>query len=227
VSYAFGAGHRAEEYEHFGIGMRDRGRLADENLALLLQLLRGEAVTHAGRRIHVTPACATAGGPLVMVAGGSPAAVKRAARHGLGFIAQTNPAGLKELYESACRSHGREPGFSQFPDGSSPTAVFVADDVEKAWDELGPYMLHDAMTAAAYRHGDDGVASISRAETVGELRAGNGPYRVYTTDEATAYVCDGRVLPLLPLCGGVPPQLAWPYLESAVAAIARATPEST
>ena len=43
VSYAFGIGHRPEEYEHFGIDMRRRGRLADEKLTLLRQLLDGRA----------------------------------------------------------------------------------------------------------------------------------------------------------------------------------------
>ena len=42
VSYAFGVGHRREEYEHFGIDIHRRGRLADEKLALLRQLLQGE-----------------------------------------------------------------------------------------------------------------------------------------------------------------------------------------
>lgn len=221
VAYAFGLGHRAAEYEHFGIDIRERGRLADDKLTLLLQLLRGEPVEHHGRRIHVTPSCGTPG-PHIMVAGGSTAAAKRAARHGLGFLAQANPAGLKELYESQCRAYGREPGLSQFPDGDAPTTAFVTDDVDQAWREVGPYLLHDAVTAAAYRHGDETVASISRAASVEELRTTPGPYRIFTVAEAVAHLQSGRSLPLLPLCGGLPPTLAWPYLEHAVSAVARA-----
>ena len=222
VWYAFGIGHRPEEYEHFGVDTSQRGRLADENLTLLLRLLKGEPVAHDGRRIHVTPPCTTASGPLVMIAGGSPAAAKRAARHGLGFISQVYSPHLKELYEAECRANGHEPGMTQFPDGDAPTTVFVAEDVDLAWDELGPYLLHDTMTAAGYRHGDDTVASISRARSVEELRAVPGPYRVFTIDEAAAYVRSGRGLQLLPLCGGLPPGLAWPYLERAATAAARA-----
>lgn len=222
VSYAFGIGHRAEEYEHFGVDMRRRGRLADEKLALLLELLKGEPIVYEGRRIHVTPQCTTKGGPHIMLAGGSPAAVRRAAKLGLGFISQSNTNELKELYESQCRAHGHAPGFWQFPDPTAPTTVFVADDVDGAWNELGSYLLHDALTAAAYRHGDETVASISGAKNVDELRAAHGPYRILTTDEATAYVRDGHSLPLLPLCAGLPPKLAWPYLERAVSAVARA-----
>lgn len=222
VSYAFGIGHRAEEYEHFGVDMRRRGELADEKLTMLLQLLKGQPVTWDGRRIHVTPGCSSPGGPLIMVAGGSPAAVRRAARHGLGIVSQSNQPGLKELYENESRAHGHEPGFMQFPADDAPTAAFVADDVEKAWNELGPYLLRDAMTAAAYRRGDDGVASISHAEDLGALREAKGPYRVFTMDEAVEYMRGGRPLPLVPLCGGLPPESAWPYLNRAVDAAARA-----
>ena len=166
VSYAFGIGHRAEEYEHFGIDMHGRGKVADESLALLRRLLAGDPSTIDGRRIHVTPAPATPGGPYMLIAGGSRAAARRAAKYGLGFISQTDSPALKEFYESECRANGHEPGVIQFPDPGAPTTVFVADDVDAAWEELGPYLLHDAVTAASYRHGDDSVASISRAESV-------------------------------------------------------------
>lgn len=225
VAYAFGLGHRAEEYQHFGIDMRDRGRLADDKLSVLLRLLRGETVDRTGHRIRVTPRCPTPGGPTIMIAGGSAAAAKRAARHGLGFLAQANPRGLKEFYEDQCRAHGREPGPSQFPGGDAPTAVFVSDDVDDAWHELGPYLLHDASTAAAYRPGDTTVASISRAGSVEELRATPGPYRILTTDEAAVHLRSGRSLPLLPLCGGLPPALAWPYLERTASVVARRAAE--
>jgi alkanesulfonate monooxygenase SsuD/methylene tetrahydromethanopterin reductase-like flavin-dependent oxidoreductase (luciferase family) len=222
VSYAFGIGHRPEEYEHFGVDIRRRGRLADEKLTVLRRLLQGEPVVSDGRRIHITPVCTSAGGPFIMLAGGSQAAVKRAAKHGLGLVLQTNQSGLKELYESECRVRGREPGFIQLPSDNAPTAVFVADDVDKAWDELGPHLLHDAVTAASYRPGDEGVASISRATNADELRAAEGPYRVFTIDEAVDYMRRGQALPLAPICGGLPPKLAWPYLERAAYAAARA-----
>jgi alkanesulfonate monooxygenase SsuD/methylene tetrahydromethanopterin reductase-like flavin-dependent oxidoreductase (luciferase family) len=222
ISYAFGIGHRAEEYQHFGIDMQQRGKLADESLALLRLLLQGDPVDVGGRRIHITPAPATPGGPYLLIAGGSKASARRAAKYGLGFISHTDSTELKKFYESECRANGHQPGVAQFPVPDAPTTVFVADDVETAWDELGPYLLHDAVTAASYRHGDDSVASISRAESVSALREFRGPYRIFTVDEAAAYIRNGQPLPLLPLCGGVPPDVAWPYLERAVMATERA-----
>lgn len=222
VSYAFGIGHRREEYDHFGLNMSTRGRVADEILAVLGHLVRGECVEYRGRRVRVTPACGSTSGPLMMIAGGSRAAARRAAMHGLGFISQTDSPGLKEFYESQCRAAGHEPGVVQFPLPGAPTAVFVADDVDEAWEVLGPHLVHDAVTAASYRPDDDSVASITRADNVAALREADGPYRIFSPDEATDYIRSGRALPLHPLCGGIPPDVAWRHLELAGAATARA-----
>jgi alkanesulfonate monooxygenase SsuD/methylene tetrahydromethanopterin reductase-like flavin-dependent oxidoreductase (luciferase family) len=222
VSYAFGVGHRSQEYDHFGIDMATRGQAADEILAVLGPLVRGEPVEYRGRLVRVTPPCGSVAGPLMLIAGGSKAAARRAGTYGLGFISQTDAPGLKEFYEAQCHAHGHEPGAIQFPVPGAPTTVFVADDIDEAWDVLGPHLLHDAVTAASYRPHDGSVASITRADSVAALRAEGGPYRIFTSDEATEYVRGGRPLPLHPLCGGVPADVAWPYLERAVAAAARA-----
>lgn len=217
VSYALGVGHRAAEYDHFGIDMATRGRVADEIAAVLGPLARGECVDYRGRRVRVTPRCGSADGPFMLIAGGSRAAARRAGVHGLGFISQSDSPGLKDYYESQCRAHGHQPGTFQGPVPGTPTTVFVADDVEKAWDELGPHLLHDAVMAASYRPHDDTVASISRADSVAALRDEAGPYRILTSQQAAEYVGGGRLLPLHPLCGGLPPEVAWPYLKAAAA----------
>jgi alkanesulfonate monooxygenase SsuD/methylene tetrahydromethanopterin reductase-like flavin-dependent oxidoreductase (luciferase family) len=225
VSYAFGVGHRSEEYDHFGVDMATRGPVADEMLAVLGPLVRGESVEYRGRTVRVTPPCGSPGGPMMLIAGGSKAAARRAGALGLGFVSQTDLPGLKGFYEAQCRAHGHRPGMIQFPVRDAPTTVFVAENeraVDEAWDVLGPYLLHDALTAASYRPHDDSVASITRADSVAALRAESGPYRLFTSGEAADYVRGGRPLPLHPLCGGVPPDVAWPYLERAAAAAARA-----
>src|ERR1700761_6768551 len=70
VSYAFGVGHRSQEYDHFGIDMTTRGRVADEILAVLGPLVRGESVEYRGRSVRVTPPCASPNGPMMLIAGG-------------------------------------------------------------------------------------------------------------------------------------------------------------
>ncbi len=220
--FVLGVGHRVEEYEHFGLDHHQRGTLADTKVQLLLDLLSHEVVEHDGRQIRVTPRPLRPGGPPILIGGGSVAAAERAGRFGLGILGQADAPGLRATYEAACARHGHRPGHLQLPNPDEPTTVFVAEDPERAWAELGPHLLHDAVTAASYRHDDTGVASISRAETVEQLRMTGSPYRVYSVSEATAVIRRGGRLPLLPLCGGLPPDLAWPYLEDAARAVAAA-----
>ena len=220
VAYVLGVGHRREEYDHFGVDFRARGTLADERLGMLLEFVRGNEVTVAGRSTRISPR-PTSGGPQLFIGGGSLAAARRAGRFGLGLIAQGATPGLTEAYREACREAGHEPGFVQVPAPGAATAIFVADDVDRAWDEIGRHLLHDAVTAAAYRHGETSVASISTAASVDELRA-DSSYQVITREEATELVRADTVLPLLPLCGGLPPEIAWGYLERAAEAVVRA-----
>ena len=203
--------------------MAGRGDRAEEQLALLIELLRGERSIGPGQATHITPA-PTSSGPRLFIGGGSLGAARRAGRFGLGLIAQSATPGLAIAYEQACREAGHEPGFVQIPEPGMVTVMFVADDVDRAWDELGRHLLHDAMTAASYRHGESSVASISTATTVDELR-GDPSYRIVTVDEATELVRGGTILPLLPLCGGLAPEVAWPYLRRAVEATERARRE--
>ena len=56
---------------------------------------------------------------------------------------------------------------------------------------------------------------LSQASTVAELAAEKGAYRIVTPDEARGLIETGFPLNLQPLVGGLPPDLAWPYLEAA------------
>jgi alkanesulfonate monooxygenase SsuD/methylene tetrahydromethanopterin reductase-like flavin-dependent oxidoreductase (luciferase family) len=213
VSYILAIGYRPEEFEHHGADFGRRGRLVDDQLALLIRAKAGEPFEHEGRHIHVTPAPVTPGGPVVMWGGGSPAAAKRAGRFGLGFLAQGGDPELEQVYADACREAGNEPGFCMIPPTDLPTSLFVADDLDTAWAELGPHLLHDVRAYAAINQGNTHTASLSFATTVDELRAENRSHRIVTTEEAITMVRSGHLLNLQPLVGGLPPDLAWKYLR--------------
>lgn len=216
TSYTLALGYRPEEFEHFGKDIRQRGRIADESVPLVRQLLAGEAVELDGRRIHVTPASFTPGGPLLMWGGGSVAAAQRAGRYGLNLLAQANVDGMQEAYEQSCREHGHQPGVTLLPPRDTPTVSFVADDLDQAWDEVGPHLLHDAQCYAAWNPDNTTSAGISTARTVDELRWTSRSHRIFTVPEAAAMVAGGEMLNLSPLCGGLDPERAWPYLERVV-----------
>jgi alkanesulfonate monooxygenase SsuD/methylene tetrahydromethanopterin reductase-like flavin-dependent oxidoreductase (luciferase family) len=213
ASVIFGIGYRPEEYEHFGVDIHRRGRLADEKLDLLRKLLSGEQVVHEGRRISVTPPPHTPGGPTLMWGGASLAAARRAGRYGLGLLANGGEPGMQEAYESAARDHAHQPGPVLLPDRDTPSAVFVADDVDQAWDEIGEHLLHDAGVYADWNPDNDTSAGISPANDVAELRETSKSHRILSVAEAVERVSAGEMLNLSPLCGGLPPHMAWPYLK--------------
>jgi alkanesulfonate monooxygenase SsuD/methylene tetrahydromethanopterin reductase-like flavin-dependent oxidoreductase (luciferase family) len=213
TSYVLGLGYRPEEFEHFGLDRAVRGKLADEKLALLRALLSGESVVHQGRRINVTPSPHTPGGPALMWGGASLAAARRAGRNGLGMLANGSVPGMPEAYEAACREHGHPPGSVLVPERDTPSVIFVADDVDAAWDELGEYLLHDARSYAKWNPDNDVSAGISAARDITELRDKFKSHRIIQTAQAIDIVRRGGMLNLSPLCGGVPPDIAWPYLK--------------
>jgi alkanesulfonate monooxygenase SsuD/methylene tetrahydromethanopterin reductase-like flavin-dependent oxidoreductase (luciferase family) len=213
LSYVMGLGYRPEEFEMYGVDWKRRGQIAEEKLQVLLKAKTGEPFEHEGRRVQVTPPPVTPGGPAVMWGGGSIAAAKRAGRYGLGFFAQSDKPGMLEAYEESCREHGFEPGMAQLPPSDAATTMFVADDVDKAWDEIGEFILHDVEMYGDWNPGDETTASISHAQTVEELRATSPAHKIYSTDEAVEIVRNGGMLMLMPLCGGIPPEIAWPYVE--------------
>jgi alkanesulfonate monooxygenase SsuD/methylene tetrahydromethanopterin reductase-like flavin-dependent oxidoreductase (luciferase family) len=214
AAYVFGIGYRAEEYAHFGLSLSDRGRLADEKLGLLRRLLAGEEVTHAGRRMKVTPRPRTPEGPMMSWGGASLAAARRAGRNGLGLLANGGVPGMQEAYESACRENGFEPGFMLIPEKDATTNCFVADDVDAAWDEIGKYLLHDAMAYSQWNPDNTVSANITTAKTVDELRYKSTSHVILSVDEARKRLAAGDVFNINPLCGGIPPAVAWPYLKT-------------
>ncbi|ROO85310.1 alkanesulfonate monooxygenase SsuD/methylene tetrahydromethanopterin reductase-like flavin-dependent oxidoreductase (luciferase family) [Actinocorallia herbida] len=214
VMYVAAIGYVEQEYAMFGVDFRRRGKIAEEKLGVLLKAKTGEPFEHAGRRVRVTPAPVTPGGPMVSWGGSSLAAARRAGRHGIGFFAQGGEPGLAEAYRDAARAAGHEPGLCFVPTVDTPTTVFVAEDVDKAWEELGPYLMHDVRAYAAWNEGATTTASLSFARTAEELRAENRSHRILTVEEAVALVRGGTMLALHPLLGGLPPEIAWRYLRT-------------
>jgi hypothetical protein len=90
--------------------------------------------------------------------------------------------------------------------------MFVADDVDK-WDEILAGNPPGSEMYGDWNPGDETTASISHAQTVEELRATSPAHKIYSTEEAVEMVRNGAPLMLMPLCGGIPPEIAWPYVK--------------
>jgi alkanesulfonate monooxygenase SsuD/methylene tetrahydromethanopterin reductase-like flavin-dependent oxidoreductase (luciferase family) len=219
VSYVIGLGYRPEEHAMFGVDMRTRGLLMDQKLEALQRALAGERFVYDGRQVHVTPSPITPGGPKLAYGGHTLAAARRAGRFGLDLFAEGGDAPLVEAYTAAAHEAGKSPGVAYVPDRGAGTSVFVAEDLDVAWRELGPYLLHDARMYREWMGDSTAASSRSDADSQAELRAENGAYRILRVEEAAAQIRSGRPLSMQPLCGGIPPELAWRSVRLAGTAV--------
>ena len=166
--FVLALGYRPVEYELHGVDFGARGRIADEKLAALLDVLRG--VLDGAARRH-TGTVRRAGRS--SRGGATNAAARRAGRNGVGFFAQTDVGDLQATYEQAARDAGHEPGLCILPSPNAPASVFVNDDLDLGWAEVGEALLQDAVPYFQWNEAAgsaDYTASLSRAQTVEDLR---------------------------------------------------------
>lgn len=218
VSYVCAAGYRREEFEMFGRAIKSRGRDLENAVQLFRKAWSGEPFEHDGRTVRVTPKPLSAGGPMLFLGGNTEAAVRRAARLGLGMITQGGEASLEQVYLETCREEQLEPGMFVNPPAGFPTTCFVAEDLDRAWREIGSHLLHDARCYAEWL-GDGNAVAKSTATTVDELRAENGAYRILTPEQAVESIHTYGAFVTKPLCGGMSPALAWRSLELLVSKV--------
>lgn len=199
------AGYAHHEFKLFGKALSDRGRLMDEGLEVITRALAGERFQYGEREIFVRPLPFRK--PLrLYVGGGVPAAARRAARFDAGFWPMKND--LVPIYEAECRKLGREPG----PIIPGSVGVFVAEDVEKTWAEVGPYIVYhmkayaaisaDAKESNSPMHGLNSVEAIRKA----------GVFQIVTPEQCVA-LAEKRSVSLMPLIGGLAPEIGWKSLE--------------
>jgi alkanesulfonate monooxygenase SsuD/methylene tetrahydromethanopterin reductase-like flavin-dependent oxidoreductase (luciferase family) len=216
-----GMGYRDEEYQLFGVDPTSRARQMEDLLATLRQAWTALPFDHGTRgNVQVTPTPSTAGGPPLAYGGHTLAAARRAARHGLMLMAEAPREDLRTAYEAEAQRLGITAPGCQIPAADTSSTEFVAEDLDAAWEELGPRMLQEIRLYRAWNSqaGKSGITSLSEAETVDELRREEGSYRIYTPAEAAELVSAGHVLALEPLCGGLAPERAWHYLRLAAVA---------
>ena len=192
-------GYRPEEYAMFGRVWDTRGALMDESLRTLLDTWKAE------------PRPVTQPHPLLFVGGSSKPAVRRAARFGLPFYAGAHVPGLEEYYHEQCAANGTK-GFIIVPP-PRVVNVFVDEDPDRAWAELGGHFLAEARIYAGWQTQDVSSPVTSHASNVDELRA-EGVYAVRTPQECVDEIRRGAETMLLhPLCGGVPVERGWDCLR--------------
>ena len=214
IQYTSGLGYRRAEYEAAGLDWADRGNRVEHCLETLARAWTGEPFEFEGRTVRITPAPLTEGGPMLFYGGGSKPAARRAARLDMPMFAQHGDPTIAETYQAEREELGLEPGLMLQPSQEGPGTVFVAEDPDAAWDRIGEHLLYEATEYAAWQ---DGVTSAvhDTSTTVTEMRD-TGVYAIMTPDECVEHaraIGAMDAITLHPLCGGIPPAIAWEHLR--------------
>jgi alkanesulfonate monooxygenase SsuD/methylene tetrahydromethanopterin reductase-like flavin-dependent oxidoreductase (luciferase family) len=218
-----GIGYRESEYAAHGKDWAKRGALQDEAIDTMLKAWTGEPFEYRGTTVQVSPRPFTQPHPTLMLGGSSKVAVRRAARFGLPYLPPANLPELEAYYYEQCEQFGTTGFVVSPPDDIA--LVFVAEDPDRTWRELGHHLLHEATTYAGWQTPDIKSSVHSHATTIDELRA-EGIYRILSPDECRAAAAergDDALVVLHPLCGGMPVDAAWECLRLYVDSVAPTT----
>jgi alkanesulfonate monooxygenase SsuD/methylene tetrahydromethanopterin reductase-like flavin-dependent oxidoreductase (luciferase family) len=222
LSVVLGQGYRRPEFEMFGVDWRKRPSLIEEAIVTLRDAWTGEPFEFRGHTVQVRPRPAQPDGPPLALAGASEASAKRAARLGMPYqpinqhFLDVYLAELERLGTPVPEHAYVDPFVDrQSPNGvRAPAFLHIANDPEAAWKAVAPHALHHTNTYASWAQRKD-LTPFQAAEDAEVLRA-DGSHQVLTPDETIelfrALGPDGRVR-LMPLLGGIPPDLAWGSLR--------------
>lgn len=210
----FGAGYVASEFAQFGVSLRDRGRLLDQGIEIILRALHGERFTVGGREVFVRPLPVQTPENILLVGGGVDASAIRAARFKLGFAPLRQD--LFPLYDAECRRLGHEPGVKFGP--SPPSNIHLCEDPERAWVQLLPHLKHVVSEYAKWAEAEPNSHSPFRGLLADDTALRNcGMFAVWTPEElvakAPSIVGKYGTLSFMPLLGGLAPQIGWQSLE--------------
>jgi alkanesulfonate monooxygenase SsuD/methylene tetrahydromethanopterin reductase-like flavin-dependent oxidoreductase (luciferase family) len=210
VDLIIAGGYVREEFAMFGVPMGERAGRVTETVATLRAAFTGEPFEFRGRTVRVTPAPYRPDGPSILLGGSSEPAARRAARLADGFIPSVPE--VWDFYRDEVQQLGR-------PDpGPSPIAenriVALAEDAAKGWEQMAPFFLHENNAYGTWQAQDDVASPYKTVDDIDQLRS-TGRYAVLTPQEFVAEL-EAAPFPFAlfhPLCGGMPPDLAWSSLR--------------
>lgn len=198
-----------EEFETFGADAKRRGESMEEGVRVLRQAWTGEPFEYRGRRCRITPRPLQRPHPPLFMGAASPAAARRAARLGDGFIAVPM---FNSHYVAECASLGRTPRYQ----GEMPFSyLYVCEDPDSTWARLAPYCLYETNMYARWQASGSQGGMFKPVTDPDALRALK-IYQPATAAEVLARApgfAPNDALVLHPLISGLEKELSWEGLR--------------
>ena len=204
-----GLGYRAEEYTQLGVDPGNRARLMEEGVETLRAAWTGRPFSYGGRTVQVLPRPAQRPVPPIFMGATSAVGVRRAARLADGY--QAPSPDLYDLYVAELARLGKAvPDPAEAGPATVSGYLFVAEDPDRTWARLAPFLLYDNNAYGAWIGAADG--HFAPTDDADELRR-RGTYRVVTPDECLAIARTEPLMTFKPLVGGLPPELGQESLQ--------------
>jgi alkanesulfonate monooxygenase SsuD/methylene tetrahydromethanopterin reductase-like flavin-dependent oxidoreductase (luciferase family) len=196
-----GLGYRVSEYDALGVDFSQRGKLMDD---LIERMLSVWSDTGSWTRPH----------PPLYVGGGARVTAKRAARFRLPLSLADHLPDVAAYYRELCAEVGIAP-LIIMPGPVNRGMLYLHEDPDKAWAELGEHILWEAVTYGGWSKDQRSLMHLPGVQTLDEVKA-SGRYRFLTPDQLVAEVRDapdyGPIV-LHPLVGGMPVDEAWKSVQ--------------
>ncbi|HCS28775.1 MAG TPA: LLM class flavin-dependent oxidoreductase [Spongiibacteraceae bacterium] len=205
-----GAGYVPEEFEMFGVALKDRGTLMENKIAALKKAWTGKEFDYEGRRARVTPTPVQQPHPPLWMGGSSKPAARRAARLVDYFYTEN-----RELFGEFNAERERL-GKESIPFMELGSGFFVvADDPDTEWQRMAPYILFECNSYGKWQASSAMQGQYLEMTDAEPLRA-TGLYPIIRPDEAADYLRqlgDNAQLCLHPLIAGQSPDDGWKQLH--------------
>lgn len=138
MELGIGMGYVPEEFEAFGVPIKNRVSMTEEGIDILRLAWADEPFSYEGKRyrmsdVNVHPKPVQVGGPPLWIAAMSTPGALRAARFGTNLLPQGKQAEVLDPYREAVADDGRDP--SDYRVGII-RSFYVSDDRERDWPIL-------------------------------------------------------------------------------------------
>jgi alkanesulfonate monooxygenase SsuD/methylene tetrahydromethanopterin reductase-like flavin-dependent oxidoreductase (luciferase family) len=196
-----GLGYRTVEYDTLGVDFSRRGQLMD---SVVERMLAVWSYTGSHTRPH----------PPLYIGGGARVTARRAARFRLPLSLADYLPDVAAYYRELSAEAGRAP-LVIMPGPINRGMIYLHDDPDRAWAELGSHILWEAVTYGGWSKDQRSLMHLPGVQTIDEVRA-SGRYRFLTPDQLIAEVRDAAdygPLVLHPLVGGMPVEEAWKSVQ--------------